>query len=106
VRRVHPIILGGLIHRNGRGQNLGRAAGLPVGTIPASLPPSLALTQPPPGTRGGDGAGCGPLPSPRGRFSRAAVSFHQAPLHGRRSGAPFGFTVLIDGDGTGDENLN
>src|SRR5699024_2931564 len=64
VRRVHTIILGGLIHRNGRGQNPGRAAGLPVGTIPASLPPSLALTQPPPGTRGGDGAGCGPLPSP------------------------------------------
>src|SRR5699024_10231360 len=55
VRRVHTIILGGLIHRNGRGQNPGRAAGLPVGTIPASLPPSLALTQPPPGR--GEGMG-------------------------------------------------
>src|SRR5699024_1558942 len=63
VRRVHTIVLGGLIHRNGRGQNPGRAAGLPVGTIPASLPPSLALTQPPPGTRGRGRVRPSPLPT-------------------------------------------
>src|SRR5699024_166398 len=71
--------------------------------------PSVASPKPgaDPTTSGDKGRGWGrvrPSPLPRGLVVGQPPTTR--PLHGRLSRAPFGFTVLIDGDGTGDKNLN